>query len=412
MWKKFINISYTDTIKSCYIKAYKEIYNTYKIQTINITIHQKWVQKDLASYLTQIYKKTYKEVIDFLRNECKNDDIYINTFEESITSDIHYIKKELGQSYTKNYVLFTDKSIERAVAQKNQKNTIIPKYKSGALENIITQEEMMYPYIIKPTHGVQSAWVALIRSEKDIQEYKEKQQKLEQRMQKKWLETNHYIIEEYVDGPMFTMTYFVDNNGNITLYWYDKVETLYDLGINDFSLFARIIEPLSEEIKKKTQKIAKETVNIFTIRNVFIYQDIKIDSNGEAKIIEINGRIWWFRLEMYDYAYGINLLKYIVPSYQPIPQKTKNIIAISLRPIKNNIKRTWINKNIWSKIESLSSYKKSKILKHKLNTIIWFAKYWHTRVWSMILEHNDHKQLMQDYTTIKNIYKDILLYTN
>lgn len=410
MYTTFINISHTDSIKNYYKKSYEDLYKNYSITTINITLDHKWEQKKINKYLTQTYKKTLDDIVDFLQKNTDPTKVYINTFEEWLTSDIHYIKKQLGQKHTSQYELFVDKAIERSIAHKNQKQIITPAFVDGTLETIIWQKTIPFPYIIKPTHWVQSSGVALIKNSDELQIYIDRHRKLESRMQEKWLETDNYIIEEYVDGPMYTMTYFVDMDGQVTLYGYDKVQTLYDRGMNDFSLLSRIIEPMTPSMNKKIKDIADMTVEIFNIRNTFIYQDLKIDQNWTAKIIEINWRIGGFRLEMYDYAYNINILRYIISDYIPIPEYTKNIIAISLRPPENNVKWLGINQSIRNKITELSSYKKSNILDKKLQTIIWFSKYGHTRVGSIILENENHEELIMDYNTIIWEYKDILVY--
>ena len=410
MYTTFINISYTDSIRNYYKKAYKDLYDNYNITTINVTVDQEWKTENINRYLTQIYKKKLDDVVDFLQNNTDTNKIYINTFEEWLTSDIHYIKKQVGQEYTPGYELFIDKAIERSIAYQNQKEKIVPAFIDGILETIVWQKSIPFPYIIKPTHWVQSSGVALIGNIDELQSYIDTHKKLENRMQEKWLETDNYIIEEYIDGPMYTMTYFVDTKGNITLYGYDKIQTLHDRGINDFSLFSRSIDPLNPSMNKKIKAIAEITVEMFNIRNTFIYQDLKIDQNWKVKIIEINGRIGWFRLEMYDYAYNINMLRYTIPGYIPVPKYTKNIIAISLRPPKNNVKWLWINQSIRDKILQIPSYKKSTLLKKRIGNVIWFSKYWYTRVWSIILENDNYKQLTSDYEIITKHYKDILFY--
>ena len=100
MYTTFINISYTDSIRNYYKKAYKDLYDNYNITTINVTVDQEWKTENINRYLTQIYKKKLDDVVDFLQNNTDTNKIYINTFEEWLTSDIHYIKKQVGQEYT------------------------------------------------------------------------------------------------------------------------------------------------------------------------------------------------------------------------------------------------------------------------------------------------------------------------
>ena len=124
---------------------------------------------------------------------------------------------------------------------------------------------------------------------------------------------NDFIVEEFIDGEIFTLSYFVNDFWEYFLFPIVKVKSVQDLWIDDFSNYVRIIYKwLDLELdEEKLDIFIKKHIKIFWIKNTFVFHDMKKTNSWEFKTIEVNGRIGWYRLEMYKETFGVNMLSFI-----------------------------------------------------------------------------------------------------
>lgn len=356
-----------------------------------------------------IYKDIKKnDILNFIKKHCKKDHTYINTFDEKLVTTVNKLKKSYGQPYTALYSAFTNKRIERNIA----KNTdIIPQF---CLYKDINLHEYnwKFPVVIKPTKGAQSSGVSLIKNKTDLKNYVKNLNIIEWNLSKRKYKNNFFLIEEYVNWPMYTITYFVDVHGNIFYDTFCSVETLEKVWIHDFALLKRKIVRSHQDNKKIEQKIESiiyKTVKTYDIKNTFIHQEVRLSKEWKLRNIEINWRVWWYRIELYKLWVNRNIFDYAFLTKKNKKNISSNVVAYSIFPQKDNCILQWFNEDIIEKIKQLPSVQKVRILKSHIGKNTWYAKSWYTRLWSIILEHKDESVINQDSDFIEKNYKYITI---
>jgi len=88
------------------------------------------------------------------------------------------------------------------------------------------------------------------------------------------------IVEEFIDGKMYSVDYYVDFDGNVLMSKPVKVKLGIDVGIDDYCNIARICtEKTQDEFKgKRLKTFVNSTVKATGIRNTFVHHEIKINS--------------------------------------------------------------------------------------------------------------------------------------
>lgn len=142
-------------------------------------------------------------------------------------------------------------------------------------------------------------------------------------MHDRWIDNRNFIIEEYIDGDMYTVNYFVNEKWEIFYSPIVKVNSSQKLWINDFSNYVRLNwKVIDDEINFNDVKLfVEKNVKTFDIKNTFIHHEFKLNSNKKLINIEINARIWGYRLEMMQNMYWFNLLT--MPLWKSLEKKLK-----------------------------------------------------------------------------------------
>lgn len=116
------------------------------------------------------------------------------------------------------------------------------------------------------------------------------------------------VVEEYLDGPMYSIDAYVNNDG---LMWYCpliKVITGHDLGEKDFYGFAQIAPADATDLDTlAAQKVAGDGIQALGLSNTSCHVELKKTPHG-WKIIEIGPRVGGFRQYLYQTSFGINHL--------------------------------------------------------------------------------------------------------
>jgi 5-formaminoimidazole-4-carboxamide-1-beta-D-ribofuranosyl 5'-monophosphate synthetase len=409
MYKYLINIAngIQDAKKTIFQQTCKNLYEEYNIKTHYIYSEETDIQ--INSWLEYMYYTHIPQnnLIDFIKNNFNKHEVYINTLDESLVRLTIEIKKQFWQPYTKHYMAFEDKSIERELMKWED---TIP-YFNTYQRNTITQYNWEFPIVIKPNKWAQSRGVAIIYNKQQLKEYQEKTQEINQKLQEKKYEASEYIIEEYISWPMYTTTYYVDDIWGYTYDCLCEVFTLQHIWIDDFAIVKRTIvkEKNNDDKEQQINTIIKKTINTYKIKNNFVFQDFKENNKGKIKSIEINWRIGWYRLQLYKLWLDRNIFEYVFESKNGRKEIKTNVAAYSIFPEKDWKELIWFNKTIIDKIKKLPSTKEVKINNKYTNKMVWHAKSGYNRLWSIILENSDYTQFLQDCTYIEKVYKNITI---
>ena len=182
--------------------------------------------------------------------------------------------------------------------------------------------------------------------------------------------------------------------------------------MDDFSVIVRWTSKSTEKLLdlQKVQDFVEKNVKALWIKNTFVNQDFKLNSKWIFKTIELNGRIWWFRLQIIDKLYWINWLELPFWKFNPWyiwwDLKTNYAIFIILA------EKEWIlkgfNKDLEEKIKNLKSLEKYKLVESKVWKKVWPAKLGYSQVWTIRLNNKNLEEFEKDYEFVKENYKKLL----
>ena len=400
------------------IDVYDKMFQQHNIQNI---IFFKWTKYKDKEFLDEIEKKwvsihsynSQKNLITQVKNLQKNWEVlYVNTTAELLINLTNRIKKEIWQKVSSYPKMFRDKYIQRNLLQKNWGNNGI-KFVTGTIKQLkfdAIAEEVWLPFILKPTNWLQSSGVVKIENAKDFSDYTYHYIQFHENCHNRWFESDVIIAEEYIDGEMFSIDYFVSQDGKISISKPIWVEIGKDLWIDDY---CNTIIHATHDVEKKidNQKLkdfVHQCVEATKVRNTFIHHEFKITSKSEYKTIEMNGRIWGSRVEHMLEAYNMNLYDFIHGDDQHEKQLVKNFIKVNIYA-----HHRWIlagfNHELIQKAKIKKSTKKISISHSKLWSVVWLTKDGFTRVIVLKLWHKNPLTIKKDLQYIKKHYKEFLL---
>jgi len=403
----FININWSWKLFDYYIESYLDIIQKYNLEVF--VFAKSFLEEDLKKKKDlenkKIFLQTYNSLEDLEEKIIKlnkNFSIkFINTFVENLIIETNKIKKKLWQEVTKNFELFRNKKLQRELLLNFSKditvNFLEEKLKNLDFENL--KNNFWLPFILKPKDWVESSWVAKIEKIEDFEIYK-KNNDLEKEI----------LVEEFIDWEMFTISEYVDEKWNIIYSPLVKNKLGIEINIDDFFIFSRNInKEIQKEIESiKLKNFIYDTIKACEIKNTFIHHEFKLTSSWKLKTIELNWRIWWYRLEMYKEAYNYNLFDWIFN--KKCEENLKyNTSSIAIYPEKKS-KLISYNYELLEKIKKLKSFYSLRIIPEKYEwKIIWLTKDWFTKVGWIKLKNKDYNQFQKDYNFIEKNYKNLLI---
>jgi hypothetical protein len=414
MEKVFINIceqgQWISTPKT-YLKAYKDLYNSEKIIThifyiwdmvnneeyIFLVFHHCSHSKELESEISKLYKN--------------NHVVYINTFTEWLIELTNTVKKNLWEEITKQHECFRDKSLQRKFLQDYNPELAIKYINStpDAVDIFEIWEYLWYPYIVKPSSWIQSAGVAIITSQKDLEKYMKEYDIFLKKFNARGFNNETLLFEEFIDGRMFSIDYFVDKNWFISMSPPVEVKLGTDIWIDDFMNYARSFREskISSIDKKQLEDFITWSISALWIKNTFLHHEFKITSTGKLKTIEINGRIGWYRLEMIQESLNYNWLRCVI-WWKDDLKLQNNFTSFLVYPEQKCVLK-WFNEELFSEIEKLESIYFINKLESFIWKEIWLTSQWFTKVAIIKIKNSDSQRFEEDYSFIEKNFKNLLI---
>lgn len=408
MKKIFIDI-FQDNWKllDYYIDSFTDIINKYDL---NVYIFSKKYEKEYIKkikylQIKRIFLNFYKSLED-LKNKIKilnkeNEITYINTFDEKLINITNKLKLELWIKVTKNHEVLTNKYMQRKLLFKKSKNITIKYLKLSNWEININniKRKIWLPFIIKPIKWTESSWVKKINIIDNFNNYLSNYK-------------NEFIIEEYIDWDMYSIDYFVDKDQKIQIFKPVKIILWTNIWIDDFFNLSRIISTQVEnELNNHHIKdFIQKNIKAYDIKNTFIHHEFKLTKNNELKTIELNWRIWWYRLEMYKEWYNKNILRSIFNKQWFLEKKINyNFAVFAIYPKNRSILKSY-NYKLFEDIKKLQSFHSLRIFPEKYEwKEIWLTKDWFWKVWGIKIKNRDYLQFKKDYDFIEKSYKNLLI---
>lgn len=334
---------------------------------------------------------------------CTNDD-NIARFAK-IIPNVPYLRTPTSESLT----WATDK-FEMRRRFRVYDSTITPRF-TQVKEN--TKEErdraiakVGFPLIIKPTNLGGSLFVDVCYHEEELKKALTNGfRKLKTAYKNdKRLETPRIIVEQYIDGDMYSIDSYVNSRGEVYHCPLVRVKTGRDIGHKDFFGYLQITPTvLKTETIDKAKDVAEKAIHALGLRSCSAHTElIKVDTDW--KVVEVGPRIGGARDTLYnlscDIEHSLNDIKIRIPEKPIIPKKCKGYAAyMKWFAHKEGVIREM--KGI-KKIEQLESFHRISVLK-KVGDKAVFASNGGRAVFILYLYNEDRSGLLADIRRIEQM---------
>ncbi len=226
----------------------------------------------------------------------------------SIASDlavvtVNYVANAMG--LTANSMSSTEKSTNKHLMRKAFELAGDPSPKSIMLDNESDLEtiDISFPAIVKPTDRSGSRGVYKINSKEEIADAVAGA--IEQSLEKKAL------IEEFAEGDEYSVEY-ISYKGKHTFL---TVTEKYTTGAPRFIETGHLEPaPISDEMRDKIKGVVEHALNTLEIEYGASHSEIKIDDDGNIKIIEIGARMGGDCIgsDLVMYSTGYDFVKMVI----------------------------------------------------------------------------------------------------
>ncbi|ATU05240.1 hypothetical protein BKN14_02170 [Candidatus Gracilibacteria bacterium HOT-871] len=400
------------------IDAMEELYDKYGINTIIFYKGEKIDYLNIIEKLEKygVYTVNYANKQDLLEKIKEEDEkfeiLFVYTAVELMIKTANYLRQELGLVVSDYPDIFRDKSIQRKLLQENNPELGI-KFVKGEPDKLdinYIEKEIGYPFIMKPVNGVQSSGVGKIDKKSDFFKYIENYKEFHDRLKARGLENKEIIVEEFIDGNLYTLDYFVTPTGKV-IFSKPAQEILgIDFGFNDYCVVARVASKKVEDDLEGSglEKFIKDTVKACKIKNTFVHHEFKLTSKGKLKTIELNGRFGGGRVDLFKEAYDMNLFEMLLdPNIHPGELKQNNIV-FNICASKRG-KLIGIDEKIFEAIKKRPTVVATNFDKSFVGKETGLTKDGFTKMGTIKLLSLDLEQITKDFDYIKGKYKKLLI---
>lgn len=340
-----------------------------------------------------------------------NEIVYISTPFAVNIDLVDRLRRAVGQVVSKNFDIFVDKSAQKELLAKDK--SISVKYLKAKFDELDfgkAEKELGLPFILKPTSVASGLGVAKIKTEEQFKKYLDTFEELGAKIKNEGFSfTDELIAEEFIDGELYALVYFVDKDWKINFWKPVNIKSGMDIWINDF-FEAEILVTESQDRsccnKKLLTYFVERNVELTGIRNTFVKHVFKIAKGWEYKTIEISAWMGLSALPTHFLAYWVNIFSLLFGKVEF--NLLSNIALVRLYACKRWILES-LNEKLISKIKKLGSFSRF-IFKEEYE--IWkeygLAKDGFSMVGTFQLKNESIKKLKKDLEFIEGNYCGIL----
>lgn len=317
------------------------------------------------------------------------------------------LRKDLWLVVTPYYEMFNSKNIQREffngsdLLKIKSVNYTLEKMRDMSAQEI--EKDIWFPCILKPSWWAASINVHKIESINDFE--KNRESILCGLNDDSGYIFDKILIEEYLVWQMMSIDYYVDAYWSVSYSYPIFQYTSDDCFSNwDFAIVRQRIWIFIEQYFDLNQLkfFIEETVKVCDIKNTFIHHELKynqIDKN--FKTIEINWRIWWNRLVVYNTIMGLNLYDLMLSKRDLVYQWEKFGSIIKLYPSSLKWKLAHRTQEFTDLLWLWEEYIYKKVLSRKTWKILWPARenWWH--LWLLLCEFNNDNLIWYENFEIK-----------
>lgn len=288
--------------------------------------------------------------------------------------------------------------------------SITPKFtlvkENSKKERVRVIDKIGFPMIVKPTNLSGSLFVSICYHEDEL----EKTLRTTFSKLKKAYAVDHrleepkLIVEEFMDGDMYSVDSYVGTRGKVDHCPLVKVVTGKKIGHDDFYGYLQITPPVfKKETIEKAEKVAEKAIHALGLRNTLTHTELmKVDDDW--KVVEIGARMGGFRHVLHGLTCGIdhalNDILIRIPHKTIIPRKCssyacamkwfagKEGVIVEMKGIK--------------KIEQLESFYSMTVNK-KIGDKAIFARKGGRSIFNLFLHNPDRSKLLADIRRIEQM---------
>lgn len=271
------------------------------------------------------------------------------------------------------------------------------------------REKIGFPLIVKPTNLAQSLLVSVCHHEKELEAALKKTFSIIKKTydENGRTETPRVIIEEFMDGLMYSVDAYVSARGKITFCPLVRTKTGKEVGFDDFFGYLQITPTiLSSESVARAQEVASKGIHALALRSTTAHVEL-MRMDNTWKVIEIGARIGGFRHDLHMITCGID------HSMNDVLTRTGMAPIVPKRCGKYGAAMKWYPKKegIITKvsgvkgIEKLDSFVRFDGEIKKKGDPINFAKHGGKAVFRLILANEDRSQLLADIRRVEEMVK-------
>lgn len=266
--------------------------------------------------------------------------------------------------------------------------------------------KIRFPMIVKPTNLAQSLLVSICYHEEELERSLTSAYRQIQKIYKenKRAEVPKLMVEEYMEGDMYSVDAYVNGIGSIYFCPMVKVVTGKNIGHDDFYNYLHLSPTgLKKETIERAHQAAAAGIHALGLRSTTAHVELmKVDD--EWKLIEIGPRVGGFRHMLHqlscDIDHSLNDVLIRMPKKPQIPKKCKGFAATLKWYPKKEGKITKL-KGI-KKCQELASCVELKQLK-KVGDRCRFAKNGGKAVFTLTLFNVDRSKLLADIRRVEKL---------
>lgn len=265
-------------------------------------------------------------------------------------------------------------------------------------------EKVGFPMVVKPASLASSLLVSVCYHEEELEKaLRNALKKLKSTYtQNNRTEEPKLIVEEYMEGDMYSIDSYVDSRGATYHCPMVKVVTGKNIGHDDFYNHLQITPTAFKKTTiERAEKVAEAAIHALGLRSTTAHTELmKIDD--EWKVIEVGPRVGGFRNLLHnlscDIDHSLNDILIRLPKKPVIPKKCKGYAAA----MKWFAEKEGVIKEMKGvkKIESLGSFNSIAVNK-KVGDKAVFARNGGRSVFNVFLYNKDRSKLLADIRRIE-----------
>lgn len=209
----------------------------------------------------------------------------------------------------------TDKSLMRRAFSQNcpEYSPLFQEVKNWSdIENFLQNPNISFPLILKPTNLFKSL---LVTKSNTLSELKKNFEESVSHIAEIYAKENvllepRFIIEEFLEGPAYSLEVFCDSNGkSVTTPSPVDLVMGKDLGLSDnYNYSRKLPSQLTPQAQEELKKAASAGVKALALTATPAHVELVYTQKG-PKIIEIGARTGGYRPRMHQLAEGIDLFQ-------------------------------------------------------------------------------------------------------